>query len=338
MNEDRQIESSGVTFSFVAPVYNEEACLAEFHARLREVAERLGEPYEIIFVNDGSADGSLEVIRDLAKSDQHVKYVDLSRNFGHQEALTAGYDFARGQAVVTIDADCQHPPDMIPTLVDKWRQGYEVVYTIRTETANQGPFKRITSRVFYGLLEWLSGLDVADRADFRLLDRKAVDALCSVREKGRFLRGMVSWIGFHQVGVPYQAAQRHAGQTGYSFKKMARLAGAGIFNFSLAPLRLILSAGLALMAVAVLCALATTGPVAHLTAWVIGLTGLQLAALGLVGEYIGRTFDEVKNRPLYIVRQAAGFELPKEEQSQPAGGEVVPPRPQAQSARIRLFT
>jgi dolichol-phosphate mannosyltransferase len=361
-------QDHAVTFSFVAPVFNEAESLPSFYHQLCETADALGQPYEIIFVNDGSTDNSLEVIQSLRSTDERVRYVDLSRNFGQQEALTAGYDYASGQAVITLDADGQHPPRLIEELVARWRQGYEVVYTIRTNSRDVSALKRRTSRVFYRLFEALSGLDVADQADFRLLDRKVVEAIRRMREKGRFLRGLVGWMGFRQVAVPYEAARRVGGKSGYSMGKMLRLAGAGIFNFSHFPVRAIALVGgsMILMALAyamlalVLWALGLGSLAANLVMVLVGLTGLNLAALGVVGEYVARTYEEAKNRPIYIAREAAGFPVETKAKRQApaaaapvatvateaAGEEEIPaPAQQARDggggeppARIRLFT
>jgi len=226
MAENEQRDVTAVTFSLVAPVYNEAEALPTFHAQLQAAAERLGQPYEIIFVNDGSADETGQIIRCLHEEDDRVKYVELSRNFGHQEALTAGYDYASGAAVITLDADCQHPPDLIEELAAKWRQGYEVVYTVKKNDPNVGLFRRLAVRMTYGLITALSGMDVADQADFRLLDRKVVDAIRQTREKSRFLRGLIKWAGFRQVAVEYEPAPREAGKPGYTLRKLARILSA----------------------------------------------------------------------------------------------------------------
>ena len=345
MTDEQDRDVTEVTFSFVAPVYNEAEVLPTFYAQLRDAADALGEPYEIIFVNDGSTDESLEIIRRLHEEDDRVKYVDLSRNFGHQEALTAGYDYAVGSAVVTLDADCQHPPDIIGELVARWRQGYEVVYTVKRSVAALPLWKRLISRAFYRFFAAISRLDVADQADFRLLDRKVVRVLRGLREQSRFLRGLVRWVGFRQIGVEYEVQPRAAGTPAYTVGKLARMAAAGLFNFSVLPLRAIGLTGAALVGAALVYAVAALAlwPVlgasltANLIMLAVGMLGVQLASLGLIGEYIGRMYDEAKGRPIYVVRDAVGFE-PVE---QPGPSPARAPSPQAapaQEDQIRLFT
>jgi dolichol-phosphate mannosyltransferase len=326
-------------------VYNEAESLPAFYSQLCAAADRLGESYEIIFVNDGSTDDSLGLIRRLKETDDRVRYVDLSRNFGQQEALTAGYDYATGQAVISLDADCQHPPGLIGELVARWRQGYEVVYTVRINTRRLPLLKRLGARLFYWCFRALSGLDVADQADFRLLDRKVVEALRCVRENARFLRGLVSWMGFRQAAVPYQAEPRHAGKSGYSLGKMLRLAAAAIFNFSLAPLRLVGWVGLLMLAVAlaylvvalVLWPFLGTSLAANVCMLAVGLVGVQLGAVGILGEYLGRAFEQAKGRPIYIVREAVGFE-PVQVEDLAAKHRIRKPPPPPEPTRIRLFT
>jgi dolichol-phosphate mannosyltransferase len=339
-------DPSAVTFSFIAPVFNEAGSLPTFYQRLKAVAEKLGGTFEIILINDGSTDESLKVMQQLHRDDDRVKYVDLSRNFGQQEALTAGYDLACGRAVISLDADCQHPPGLIPELVARWSQGSEVVYTVRTDTAKLSPGKRWASRTFYRLFKAMSGIDVADQADFRLLDRKVVEALKHTRERARFLRGLVGWMGFRQSAVPYQADVRYAGSSGYSLRKMSRLARAGLLNFSLAPLRImgivgaVLTAGALLYALIALAAWPFIGasPTANLVVFLLGILGVQLAGMGVLGEYVGRVFEEVKNRPIYIVRDAVGFEAAKEEDLSGTALEAPRTAPAAPPSGIRLFT
>ncbi len=210
MAEEEQRDVTAIRLSFVTPVHNEAEVLEAFYSRLREVAEDLSEPYEIIFVDDGSTDASLEIIQRMHEEDDHVKYVVLSRNFGHQEALTAGYDYAGGEAVIALDADCQHPPEVIPELVAMWRQGYEVVYTVKSEDRQVSRLRRLAVKCVYRLISRASGLDVIDQADFRLLDRKVVEVIRRLREKSRFLRGLVRWVGFRQAAVAYEPAPRQA--------------------------------------------------------------------------------------------------------------------------------
>ncbi len=345
MEQDEPRDVTAVVFSLVVPVHNEADGLETFHARLRDAADALGEPYEIIYVNDGSTDGSLEIIRRLQAEDDRIKYIDLSRNFGHQEALTAGYDFARGAAVITLDADGQHPTDVIAELARRWRQGYEVVYTVKKADPNVSALRRLAVRSVYGLIRWLSGMDVTDQADFRLLDRKVVEALRRTRERARFLRGLVRWLGFRQVAVEYEPAPRLAGAPSYTSAKLARMGSAGVFNFSVMPLRCIgllggaMAGGAIVYAVvALLCWPFLGGSVlANLVALAVGLTGLVLGSLGLVGEYIGRIYEEAKDRPIYIVREAAGFEAEPAPAERAAEEPVRSARP-SEPSQIRLFT
>lgn len=306
-----------VTFSFVAPVCNEQEGLEAFHQRLRAVAEQLEEPYEIVFVNDGSTDETPAILRRLAADDSRVRVVELSRNFGHQAALTAGYDHAAGRAVVCLDADGQHPPEVIPELVARWREGFEVVYSVRRDTAGISPLRRGIGRLVYGVIRLASGTDLTDQADFRLLDRKAVDALRAHREHARLLRGLVRWIGFRQAAVPYTAEARQSGSSSYSLGQLAAMAGAGVFNYSRRPLRLVPLLGVLLLAAALVYAVAAIvlwalgdppGPWTSMTMAIAGLFGLQFLMLGIVAEYVGRTFEETKGRALYVVRDRIGFE------------------------------
>jgi dolichol-phosphate mannosyltransferase len=308
--------SNQVTFSFVAPVYNEQEGLELFYNRLTAVAGKLEEPYEIIFVNDGSRDKTSDVLRKLSAADPHVRAIEFSRNFGHQLALTAGYDYAAGKAVISMDSDCQHPPELIPQLVNRWKEGFEVVYTVRQDTVGQSPSGRWFGRLVYWVIKFCSGMDLTGQADFRLLDRKALDAIKSTREQARFLRGLARWIGFKQVAVPYVAEQRKAGSRSYTFKQSAALFIAGVFNFSALPLRLPAIAGAPMVAIAILYAifsllLRPLGVVApavwNIAMLIIGLFGLQFLMLAAIGEYIARIFEEAKDRPLYIVRETIGF-------------------------------
>jgi len=334
-------QTENVTFSFVVPVYNEEHVLAEFHRRLTAVAEGLGGTYEIVFVNDGSRDGSAEILAGLADRDSHVRIVELSRNFGHQVAVTAGYDYAGGRAVISLDADCQHPPETIPELVARWREGCEVVYTIREGTAGISLPRRAIGRLVYRAIRLISGVDLTDQADFRLIDRKAVRALRTTREHARFVRGLVRWIGFKQVAVPYKAERRAAGRSSYTLRQLAAMAGAGMFNFSLRPLRLAGALGAIMLAVAVVYAVvavvlgafgAGPSPWLHVTAAVGGLFGLQFVLLGVLGEYVGRIFEEAKARPLYIVRGTVGFE------PEDAAAEAPPSAPDVRGPGPAVFT
>ena len=331
-----------VTFSFIVPVYNEADGLENFYRRLTAVAEQIGDSFEIVFVNDGSEDDSEAILSRLAATDGRVRVVEFSRNFGHQAAVTAGYDHTRGRAVISLDSDCQHPPELIPEMVSRWREGFEVIYTVRQDTAGISPIRRAIGRLAYRLIRSASGMDLTDQADFRLLDRRAVEALRSTREQARFVRGLVRWIGFRQVAMPYVAEQRAAGQSSYTLKQLVGMMTAGIFNFSRLPLRLAPVLGSVLLAAAVLYAVVSLVlfPLGlapawqwHMVAAMAGLFGLQFLMLGLIGEYVGRIFEESKGRPLYVVRRKLGFEVP---QAPPA--EPLPPPPRQDEERLSVYT
>jgi len=311
--KDRQFE----VISVVVPVYNEEAVLPELYRRLTR-ALRQYHPYEIIFVNDGSTDGSLKVLQRLCRRDDHCKVIDLSRNFGQQFAITAGLDHAAGDAVIVMDSDLQDPPEVIPELVAKWKEGYEVVYAQRKNRKGDSAFKVVTARWFYRLLSKWAPVDIPlDVGDFRLLDRQVVDQLKGMREKSRYLRGMVSWIGFRQIGVLYDRDARFAGTRKYTLAKSLRLAWDGFCSFSTVPLSLFGYLGLgvvlsALVSAGVLLAKALQGhPVSGMTVLLVAilfLGGVQLLSVGVVGQYLARIFNESRDRPLYIVRNRYGFD------------------------------
>lgn len=301
-------------FSIVAPVYNESGSLMEFYRRMRAVMESTGEAWELVLVDDGSQDGSTEMIRQLAGEDAHVRPVIFARNFGHQIAVTAGLDYCRGKAVTIIDSDLQDPPEVILELIAKWREGYEVVYAVRAEREGETAFKLWTASLFYRIIYKITDVKIPmDTGDFRLMDRRVVDVLNHMREHHRFLRGMSAWVGFKQVGVPYKRMARFAGSTKYPFRKMLKLAMTAITGFSYLPLQLatilgFIAAGLSLVAAVVVIIMrsitgeAFLGQASTLIA-VLFLGGVQLISLGILGEYIGRIYDEVKGRPLYIVRE-----------------------------------
>lgn len=307
--------SDQIQYSVVVPVYNEIESLPELYRRVCDVMTKLGEPWELVLVDDGSSDGSTDYMRELRAEDERVRPVIFARNFGHQIALTAGLDFSRGQAVIVMDADLQDPPEAIPDLIAKWQEGYEVVYAVRAEREGESFFKKITASFFYRMINRITNIDIPlDTGDFRLLDRKAVDVFAQMRERHRFPRGMSAWIGFKQVGVPYQRAARFAGETKYPIRKMLRLAIDAITGFSYFPLQLatylgFICAGISILAIPVVVLLRLTGSQAFIgqattLIAVLFLGGVQLISMGILGEYIGRLYEQVKQRPLYIVREA----------------------------------
>jgi len=306
------------TFSIVAPVYNEAENLPILYRRIQEVMDSTGESWELVLVDDGSRDGSTDTIRQLGIEDSRVRPVIFARNFGHQIAVTAGLDFARGQAVVIIDSDLQDPPEVILDMIERWREGYQVVYAVRSEREGETWFKKFTASFFYRLIYRITDVKIPlDTGDFRLLDRQVVNVLTTMRERHRFLRGMASWVGFRQTGVSYRRAARFAGSTKYPFRKMLKLALNAITSFSYFPLQVatylgFISAGLSIIAIPIVAFLrlavgtpaarALTGQATTLIA-VLFLGGVQLISLGILGEYIGRIYDEVKGRPLYITSE-----------------------------------
>jgi glycosyltransferase involved in cell wall biosynthesis len=308
-------------YSIVAPAYNEEAVLHELHRRVAQVMDTTGEPWELVIVNDGSQDRTSEIVRELHAADPRVKLVDFARNFGHQPAVTAGLDYARGDAVVMIDADLQDPPEVILEMIERWKQGYEVVYAVRSEREGESWFKEFTARLFYRLIYRITDVDIPmDTGDFRLLDRRAADVLSQMRERHRFIRGMSVWVGFRQTGVTYKRHARFAGETKYPFRKMFRFALDAVTSFSYLPLQLASYLGFGIAALSGLFILAVIflrllgsdsppfyGQATTLVA-VLFLGGVQLISIGIIGEYLGRIYDEVKARPLYVVRETVGLE------------------------------
>lgn len=304
-----------ITYSIIAPIFNEIDNLSELYRRVKEVMDTTGEAWELILVDDGSTDGSTDMIRELAKADPVVRPVIFARNFGHQVAITAGWDYARGDAIVIIDADLQDPPEVILDLAEKWKEGYEVVYAVRGEREGESWFKLWTASAFYRLIYRITDVKIPlDTGDFRLMDRKVVNVLKQMKERHRFPRGMSAWVGFKQVGVRYKRAARLAGVTKYPFRKMLKLALNAITGFSYFPLQVatffgFVSAGVSIFAIPVVVymrlagSLAFFGQATTLIA-VLFLGGVQLISLGILGEYIGRLYDEAKGRPLYIVREA----------------------------------
>src|ERR1700742_3760820 len=296
--------------SVVAPVYNEDATIHEFYARVCAALDTL--PFELVLVDDGSSDGTPMKLETLAANDPRVRVVYLSRNFGHQTALTAGLDHAAGDAVVMLDADLQDPPEVIATMLDHWRAGCDVVYAVREHRDGESRFKLSTARWFYRLFDKLAQVELQHNSgDFRLLDRRALDALLSMRERNRFLRGMTVWVGYRQAAVPYRRDSRYAGETKYTLSKMLRFSLDAISSFSHRPLQLATLMGfivstLAFIAIPVVIVLRILGSslpgFSSVMLAVLLLGGIQLIAIGIIGEYVGRIYDEVKGRPLYLVR------------------------------------
>ncbi len=304
-----------ITYSIIDPIYNESESLPELYRRVTAVMDGNGEPWELVLVDDGSTDGSTNMILELAQKDYRVRPVIFARNFGHQIAITAGWDYARGDAIVIIDADLQDPPEVILELAKKWKEGFEVVYAVRAEREGETFFKKMTAAFFYRLIYMITDVKMpVDTGDFRLMDRKVVEVLKNMRERHRFPRGMSAWVGFRQIGVNYKRAVRYGGVTKYPLRKMVRLALNAITSFSYFPLQMatyvgFFCAGVAILAIPVVVYLRMagipqlTGQATTLIA-VLFLGGVQLISLGILGEYIGRLYDEAKGRPLYIVRTA----------------------------------
>ena len=316
-----QMQLDRPVFSIVVPIWNEEQVIPELYRRVLEVMAQVDGTWELICVNDGSRDHSLQLLLDLHKQDQRVKVIDFSRNFGHQVAITAGADFAEGDAVIVMDADLQDPPEVVLKMIAKWREGYEVIYAMRAKRAGETWFKLTTAKYFYRLLRQITDVEIpVDTGDFRLMDRRVVLAMRQLREKHRFMRGLSSWVGFRQTGVEYERAERYAGETGYPLRKMVRLALTAITGFSYLPLQLATYLGFALAFISLMGIILTVflrlsgssfflGQATTLVS-VLLLGSIQLIVLGIIGEYLGRIYDEVKGRPLYIVSHAYGFVEP----------------------------
>nr|WP_269449060.1 glycosyltransferase family 2 protein [Ferroacidibacillus organovorans] len=308
--------------SVVIPAYNEELVIEETCTRLIRVMDKLHLPYELLFVNDGSRDGTYRVLERLAEEISCVKVLDFSRNFGHQIAVTAGIDHAVGDVVILIDADLQDPPELIADFLEKWREGYDVVYAVRMRREGETWFKRSTAKFFYRMLRKMTEIEIpVDTGDFRLMDRSVVESLRTIKEKHRFIRGLVSWVGFRQTGVPYERAERFAGESKYPLRKMLKFSLDGITSFSFRPLQWasklgMASSGIGFLFILVLLYLKifTTLTIQGWTSLmvvVLFLGGIQLFMLGVLGEYIGRIYDEVRNRPLYLIRERKNFESHK---------------------------
>ncbi|MBC7765375.1 MAG: glycosyltransferase family 2 protein [Hyphomonadaceae bacterium] len=308
--------------SVVVPMYYEELVAGACYGRLTAVLEKMDMPYEIVFVNDGSKDKTFDILKGFAVTDKCVKIINFSRNFGHQMALTAGVTYAKGDVVVVIDADLQDPPELIPDMVALWREGWEVVYAKRKKRKGETWFKLLTAKMFYRILDKLSDVKIpTDTGDFRLMDRKVVDAFKQLPERNRFIRGMVSWLGFKQTPIEYERDQRFAGETKYPFKKMLKFAWDGIVSFSLKPLKIVGYLGIASMGFAIclfiysvairLLNIETNPAIPGWTSLMTAITffsGVQLLSIAILGEYIGRIYDESKGRPLYLITELVNFE------------------------------
>ncbi|ENH96261.1 glycosyltransferase [Gracilibacillus halophilus YIM-C55.5] len=318
--------SREIQYSVIVPMYNEEEVIEETYRRLKKVMNELNQPYELLFIDDGSQDHTLEKMQEYSKWDQTVKVIEFARNFGHQVAITAGMDFAEGEAVVVIDADLQDPPELIKDMVLKWKEGYEVVYAKRIKRKGETVFKRVTATLYYRILKALTDIDIPiNTGDFRLIDHKVCDQMKQLQEKNRFVRGLVSWVGFKQTAIEYVRDERIYGESKYPLKKMLKLSLDGITSFSYKPLKIASYLGILLSIVGFLYMLVviyqrlftdTT-----ITGWssviVIQLFffGIVLSILGILGEYIGRIYDESKGRPTYIVKESYGINERKSNES-----------------------
>jgi dolichol-phosphate mannosyltransferase len=300
--------------SVVVPMYFEQEVARECHRRLSEMLQKNGYNYELVYVNDGSTDQTLPILKELAEADKRVKVISFSRNFGHQIAVTAGVDAASGDALVIIDADLQDPPELIPEMVKLWKEGWEVVYAKRKKRKGESAFKLFTAKSFYRILGSLTDINIPpDTGDFRLIDKKVADAFRSMPERSRFIRGMIAWLGFKQIPLEYEREARFAGETKYPLKKMLKLASNGILSFSTKPLLLVMDLGLlaVLVSLGVLVYAIVAKATGHAseTGWaslmvtVTFLGGVQLVSIGVLGQYLARMFEESKNRPLYVVSE-----------------------------------
>jgi dolichol-phosphate mannosyltransferase len=324
------------TYSFVIPVFNEEDVLPELHRRVADVADALDGPCEFILIDDGSTDRTGEVAERLRAGDERVKLVTLSRNFGHQLAITAGLDFAAGDAVVIMDGDLQDPPELVPEMTERWREGYDVVYAVRSARPGETRFKRGTAGLFYRLMAKLTNVEMpVDTGDFRLVDRRVAGIVANMREPDRYLRGLFAWVGFRQTSVSYERGPRSAGDTKYSLSRMLRFATDGLLSFSTAPLRITLASGFVIAGLAFAAGIAaillkafgafTTPGWASLIVVLSFFSGVQLIVLGTIGLYVGRIYAQGKDRPLYLVQQAVGFG-PRPDAA-PAGGRASDQQP-----------
>lgn len=307
-----------VKYSVIIPAFNEELVINETYKRLTKVMSELNESYEIIFVNDGSRDKTDQILEEICKKDNCIKLINFSRNFGHQIAVTAGMEYSTGQAVVIIDADLQDPPEVIPLMIAKWKEGFDVVYGKRSKRQGESIFKKISAKLFYRILSKMTTVNIpVDVGDFRLIDRKVCDTMNSFTEKNRYVRGLVSWVGFKQTAVEYVREERFAGETKYPLKKMLKLATDAIISFSYKPLKMSGLFGFILSFISFIYLIiiiyqriftdTTVAGWASILAVVLFFNGVSLILNGFTAEYIGRIYEETKNRPLYIVSDTVGF-------------------------------
>jgi glycosyltransferase involved in cell wall biosynthesis len=306
--------------SVIVPMYNEEEVIPETYRRLTKVMEGLNKSYEIIFINDGSRDNTKAMLSELCKTDKRVKMIDFARNFGHQIAITAGMDYAAGDCMVIIDGDLQDPPELIPDMIEIWRSGFDVVYGKRKSRQGETFFKKFTAKIFYRLLGKLTDVDIpVDTGDFRLIDRKVCEALKQLPERSRYVRGLMSWVGFKQTAIEFERSERFAGETKYPLKKMLKLAMDGIMSFSYKPLRIASYLGTFLSLASFLYLIfvllqklifpeSAQSGWASIIAVSLFFNGIILLMLGIIGEYIGRIYDEAKGRPLYIISELKNME------------------------------
>lgn len=310
--------SNGTTYSVIVPLYNEELVINESYRRLKAVMDLIKEAYEIVFINDGSKDATRKLAEDICKKDENVKLINFSRNFGHQAAITAGMEFSKGAAVIVIDADLQDPPETILDMIAKWKEGFEVVYGKRSKREGETQFKKLTSSMYYRLLKSMSSIEIPiDTGDFRLIDRKVCDALNTLPEKNRYVRGLISWVGYKQTSVEFVRQERYAGETKYPLKKMLKLAFDGITAFSFKPLAIsgylggtMLSIGFISLIAVIIKNIASGLSVLSLGVMLSAnliMFGIILCSLGIMGQYLGRIFDESKDRPNYIIESISYY-------------------------------
>lgn len=304
-------------YSVIVPCYNEEAVIEKTHQRLTQVFAQMGETYEIIYVNDGSKDRTGQILREISARDPQAKALLFARNSGQEMAITAGLDYATGDAIILIDADLQDPPELIPEMARRWKMGVQMIYAQRKERAGESAFKKMTASIYYKFLDWLTdGVAPRDTGNFRLVDKRVADVIRGMPEHNRFLRGMFSWAGFTREPIFYDRQERAAGETQYTLKKMLKLAADGIFSFSVKPLKFITGCGVSFLGLAGMMLIillfsllwGSGGGLWWMAMLMIGLTGCSLTALGIVGEYIARIHDETQGRPLYIIADAVGFD------------------------------